>query len=102
MDATKKWADKLRAKGKIVDFKQLLGLEPDSGTPNIRYVSASIGRGGSAIQSRCRRRGRKAVSALGARIDRKSLRTQATDLGTTSAEQHARSCSLSSNPADRC
>lgn len=32
MDATKKRADKLQAKGKIVDFKELLRMEPDGGT----------------------------------------------------------------------
>jgi putative SOS response-associated peptidase YedK len=31
MDATKRRADKLQAKGKTVDFKELLRLEPDSG-----------------------------------------------------------------------
>lgn len=40
MDATKKRADKLQAKGKTVDFKQVLRLEPDSGTTNIRNVSS--------------------------------------------------------------
>jgi putative SOS response-associated peptidase YedK len=36
MDATKKRAEKLEAKGKTVDFKESLRLEPDSGTTNIR------------------------------------------------------------------
>ena len=40
MDVTKKRADKLQAKGKTVNFKQLLRLEPDSGTTNIRNVSS--------------------------------------------------------------
>jgi hypothetical protein len=39
MDATKKRAQKLEAKGKPVDFKELLRLEPDAGTTNIRNVS---------------------------------------------------------------
>jgi putative SOS response-associated peptidase YedK len=38
MDATKRRADKLQAKGKSVDFKEVLRLEPDSGTTNIRNV----------------------------------------------------------------
>jgi putative SOS response-associated peptidase YedK len=38
MVATKKRAAKLEAKGKPVDFKQLLRMEPDSGTSNIRNV----------------------------------------------------------------
>ncbi|MEY9643544.1 putative SOS response-associated peptidase YedK [Bradyrhizobium japonicum] len=40
MDATKKRAEKLQAKGKAVDFKELLRLEPDSGTANIRNTSS--------------------------------------------------------------
>src|SRR3977135_3780448 len=36
MEATKKRASKLEAKGKPVDFKELLGMEPDGGTTNIR------------------------------------------------------------------
>jgi putative SOS response-associated peptidase YedK len=41
MDATKRRADKLQAKGKSVDFKELLRLEPDSGTTNIRNVGSA-------------------------------------------------------------
>src|SRR3954452_21449659 len=41
MDATKKRAQKLEAKGKTVDFKELLRMEPDSGTTNIRNVSSA-------------------------------------------------------------
>lgn len=41
MDATKKRAEKkLRAKGKQVDFKELLRMEPDGGTTNIRNVKS--------------------------------------------------------------
>jgi putative SOS response-associated peptidase YedK len=40
MEATKKRAAKLEAKGKPVDFKELLRLEPDSGTTNIRNVKS--------------------------------------------------------------
>jgi len=36
MDATVKRAAKLEAKGKQFDFKELLRMEPDSGTTNIR------------------------------------------------------------------
>ena len=36
MDATKRRAEKLQAKGKPVDFKELLRMEPDGGTTNIR------------------------------------------------------------------
>jgi len=41
MNATKKRAQKLEAKGKPVDFKELLRLEPDSGTTNIRNVGSA-------------------------------------------------------------
>jgi putative SOS response-associated peptidase YedK len=36
MDATKKRAEKLQGKGKTVDFKESLRMEPDGGTANIR------------------------------------------------------------------
>lgn len=41
LDATKKRAEKLQAKGKTVDFKELLRMEPDGGTTNIRNVSSA-------------------------------------------------------------
>ena len=41
LDAAKKRAQKLEAKGKPVDFKELLRLEPDNGTTNIRNVSSA-------------------------------------------------------------
>jgi putative SOS response-associated peptidase YedK len=41
MDATKKRAGKLEAKGKTVDFKELLRMEPDGGTTNIRNVNSA-------------------------------------------------------------
>ena len=40
-DAATKRADKLRAKGKDVDFPKLLELEPDSGTTNVRNTNSS-------------------------------------------------------------
>lgn len=40
MDATKKRAEKLQAKGKEVDFKELLRMEPDGDTTNIRNVKS--------------------------------------------------------------
>ncbi len=39
-DAASKRADKLRAKGQSVDFPQLLRLEPDKGTTNIRNTAS--------------------------------------------------------------
>jgi putative SOS response-associated peptidase YedK len=40
MEATKRRAAKLEAKGKPVDFKELLRMEPDSGTTNIRNTNS--------------------------------------------------------------
>ena len=41
LDAATKRADKLRAKGKDVDFPKLLELEPESGTTNVRNTNSS-------------------------------------------------------------
>ncbi|MFG1306743.1 SOS response-associated peptidase family protein [Xanthobacter autotrophicus] len=40
MESAKKRAAKLEAKGQAVDFKELLRLEPDAGTTNIRNTSS--------------------------------------------------------------
>lgn len=40
MQSAKKRAAKLEAKGETVDFKQLLRMEPDSGTTNIRNTDS--------------------------------------------------------------
>lgn len=40
-DAATKRADRLRARGKEVDFSRLLELEPDSGTTNVRNTTSS-------------------------------------------------------------
>jgi putative SOS response-associated peptidase YedK len=53
MDATKKRAEKLQAKGKSVDFKELLRMEPDSGTTNIRNVSSAHWKRWLGPESRC-------------------------------------------------
>jgi len=41
IDAARKRADKLRAKGQAVDFEHLLRMEPDKGTTNVRNTSSS-------------------------------------------------------------
>jgi len=41
LDAATKRADKLRAKGKEVDFAELLRMEPDGGTTNVRNTNSS-------------------------------------------------------------
>lgn len=40
LDAATKRADKLRAKGKEVDFDELLKMEPDGGTTNVRNTAS--------------------------------------------------------------
>jgi putative SOS response-associated peptidase YedK len=53
MESTKKCAAKLEAKGKPVDFKELLRMEPDIGTTNIRNTASKPG-SPSARQTCCR------------------------------------------------
>jgi putative SOS response-associated peptidase YedK len=53
MDATRKRAQKLEAKGKLVDFKELLRHEPDSGTTNIRNVLSSHWKRWLGADNRC-------------------------------------------------
>ena len=52
-DAATKRADKLRAKGKDVDFAKLLELEPDSGTTNVRNTSSSHWKPWLSPSNRC-------------------------------------------------
>lgn len=52
-DAASKRADKLRGKGKEVDFPKLLELEPDSGTTNVRNTASSHWRPWLAPEHRC-------------------------------------------------
>src|SRR3954453_19168910 len=53
MDATKKRAEKLQAKGKTVDFKELLRMEPDGGTTNIRNVGSAHWKRWLGTEHRC-------------------------------------------------
>ncbi len=53
MQATKKRAAKLEAKGKPVDFKELLRKEPDSGTTNIRNVKSKHWQRWLGPENRC-------------------------------------------------
>jgi putative SOS response-associated peptidase YedK len=53
MDATKKRAEKLQAKGTPVDFKELLRMEPDGGTTNIRNVTSKHWTRWLAVENRC-------------------------------------------------
>lgn len=53
MEATKKRANKLEAKGKPVDFKELLRLEPDSGVTNIRNTSSGHWKRWLGPENRC-------------------------------------------------
>lgn len=52
-EATKRRAEKLQAKGKSVDFKQLLRMEPDSGITNIRNVKSKHWTRWLGIEHRC-------------------------------------------------
>jgi putative SOS response-associated peptidase YedK len=53
MDATAKRAAKLEAKGKQVDFKDLLRMEPDSGTTNIRNTGSKHWKRWLGPENRC-------------------------------------------------
>jgi putative SOS response-associated peptidase YedK len=53
MDATAKRAAKLEAKGKQVDFKELLRMEPDGGTTNIRNTSSTHWKRWLGVENRC-------------------------------------------------
>lgn len=53
MEAAKKRAAKLEAKGQTIDFKQLLRMEPDSGTTNIRNTSSKHWQRWLGVENRC-------------------------------------------------
>jgi putative SOS response-associated peptidase YedK len=53
MEASRKRAAKLEAKGKPVDFKQLLRMEPDGGTTNIRNVKSKHWTRWLGTENRC-------------------------------------------------
>ena len=53
MEATKKRAAKLQAKGQSVDFKQLLRMEPDGGTTNIRNTRSKHWQRWLGVEHRC-------------------------------------------------
>ncbi len=53
LDAATKRADKLRAKGKDVDFDAVLKMEPDGGTTNVRNTSSSHWRPWLGPANRC-------------------------------------------------
>jgi putative SOS response-associated peptidase YedK len=53
MQATKKRATKLKQKGKEADFKELLRMEPDGGTTNIRNVKSKNWQRWLGIENRC-------------------------------------------------
>jgi putative SOS response-associated peptidase YedK len=52
-EAAKKRAGKLEAKGKPVDFKELLRMEPDSGTTNIRNTTSKHWQRWLGVEHRC-------------------------------------------------
>jgi putative SOS response-associated peptidase YedK len=52
-NATKKRAAKLEATGKQVEFKELLRMEPDKGTTNIRNIDSKHWRPWLGVEHRC-------------------------------------------------
>jgi len=52
-DATKKRAEKLQFKGKTVDLKELLRMEPDGGTTNVRNVTSKHWQRWLGAEHRC-------------------------------------------------
>jgi putative SOS response-associated peptidase YedK len=53
MEATKRRVQKLEAKGKAVDFKELLRLEPDGGVTNIRNARSKHWARWLVVEQRC-------------------------------------------------
>ena len=53
LEATQKRAAKLEAKGKQFDFKELLRMEPDGGTTNIRNVKSGHWKRWYGLEHRC-------------------------------------------------
>jgi putative SOS response-associated peptidase YedK len=53
LEATQRRAQKLEAKGKAVDFRELLRMEPDKGTTNIRNVKSQHWRRWLNPENRC-------------------------------------------------
>lgn len=53
LDAATKRSDKLRAKGKEVDFDELLKMEPDGGTTNVRNTSSKHWKRWLGVENRC-------------------------------------------------
>jgi putative SOS response-associated peptidase YedK len=53
LDAAQKRAQKLEAKGKAVDFKELLRMEPDSGATNIRNTKSKHWQRWLSVENRC-------------------------------------------------
>jgi putative SOS response-associated peptidase YedK len=53
LDAATRRADRLRAKGKPVDFDELLRLEPDGGTTNVRNTASAHWKRWLGVGNRC-------------------------------------------------
>jgi len=53
MEAAKKRAAKMEAKGKPVDFNELLKMEPDAGTTNIRNTTSKHWQRWLGVENRC-------------------------------------------------
>jgi putative SOS response-associated peptidase YedK len=92
MDATKKRAEKLQAKGKPVDFNELLRMEPDGGTTNIRNVKSKHGTRWLGVESRVWCRSTRSAS---------STRQRAATSGSRSMRPVPSLASPASGPAGR-
>lgn len=53
LDTATKRADKLRAKGKDIDFAELVKMEPDGGTTNVRNTDSSHWKPWLGVENRC-------------------------------------------------
>src|SRR4051812_41832668 len=53
LEATKKRVQKLEAKGKTVDFKEMLRAEPDAGVTNVRNTNSSHWKRWLGVEGRC-------------------------------------------------
>lgn len=53
LDSASRRADKLRAKGKEVDFDALLKMEPDGGTTNVRNTASQHWKRWLGVENRC-------------------------------------------------
>jgi hypothetical protein len=86
MQAAKKRAAKLQDKGMQIDFKELLRLEPDSGTTNIAISIASTGSAGSVSSPDALCHSHPSVNSIKLRVVTSGLRSMRPGLWHSSRE----------------